>query len=133
MPRKHRTLARILFLLYIITVCILCFGKFSGSSELPSSMLGIPMDKIVHFLMFLPFPILAFFAFDKYTESPRQSFIYTGLTCAAGCLLAAGTELIQSRLSYRSGDPNDFIADFLAIILGSLIVLLIDISKQKKS
>ena len=133
MKRSTVILFRILVILYIIALAILCFGHFGNLPQIHSKILGMEQDKVFHFLMFLPFPILAFFAFDKYTESPRQSFIYTGLTCAAGCLLAAGTELIQSRLSYRSGDQNDFIADFLAIILGSLIVLLIDISKQKKS
>ena len=133
MTTPKTILARILFLLYIAAVAMLCFMHVDKLPDVQKFIFGIPTDKVAHFLMFLPFPILAFFAFDKYTESPRQSFIYTGLTCAAGCLLAAGTELIQSRLSYRSGDPNDFIADFLAIILGSLIVLLIDISKQKKS
>ena len=75
MPRKRRIFARILFLLYLVAICILCFGKFSGSSDFPTSLLGIPSDKIVHFLMFLPFPILAFFAFDKYTESTGNSAI----------------------------------------------------------
>ena len=133
MTSTKTILSRILFFLYLAAIAFLCFMKVDKLPDIQRVIFGIPADKLAHFLMFLPFPILAFFAFDKYTESPRQSFIYTGLTCAAGCLLAAGTELIQSRLSYRSGDPNDFIADFLAIILGSLIVLLIDISKQKKS
>ena len=132
MPRKRRIFARILFLLYLVAICILCFGKFSGSSDFPTSLLGIPSDKIVHFLMFLPFPILAFFAFDKYTESTGKSLLYAALTCLAGCLLAAGTELIQSRLSYRSGDPNDFLSDMAAIALGSILVFFLDIRKQKK-
>ena len=133
MPHKRRTFARILFLLYLIAVCFLCFGKFSGSSDLPSYLLGIPLDKIVHFFMFLPFPILAFFAFDKYTESVGKSLLFAALTCLAGCLLAAGTELVQSRLSYRSGDPNDFLSDFIAILLGSILIFFLDIRKQKKS
>ena len=133
MASRKRLFARILFLLYLIAVCVLCFGKFSGSSDLPKSLLGIPLDKIAHFLMFLPFPILSFFAFDKYTESTWKSLLFSTITCIAGCLLAAGTELVQSRLSYRSGDPNDFLADFSAILLGSILVFFLDIRKQKKS
>ena len=63
----------------------------------------------------------------------RAFFEMTGLTLLVGCLLAAGTEWVQSRLSYRTGDPNDFLADFSGLILGSIFILIIDIRKQKKT
>ena len=132
MTPKRRIFARILFFLYLATVLFLCFGNFKGSPDVPRSLMGIPTDKIVHFLMFLPFPILAFFAFDKYTESAGRSCLFAGITFLAGCLLAAGTEWVQSRLSYRSGETRDFLADFIAILLGSLFILYLDIRKQKK-
>ena len=55
-----------------------------------------------------------------------------------GCALAAGTEIVQKQLSYRTGDLKDFEADALALIVGSVFILLINFiiainksSKQK--
>ena len=57
-----------------------------------------------------------------------------GVEKTAGALVAAGTEIGQARLTtYRSGDPHDFAADLLALGVGSVIVFLLDIRKQRKS
>ena len=132
MTRRQLLYARILFAVYIIAVLVLCFGNFESTQEIPREFLGIPMDKIAHFLMFLPLPFLAFFAFDSYTEKFWSSVLWTSVTFVAGCLFAAATEIGQALLtSYRSGDPTDFRADLIAIALGSLIIFFIDLSKQK--
>ena len=133
MTRKKRLLARIVFVLYLMVVGFLCFGHFSSMPEVSRSYFGIPTDKIVHFLMFLPFPLLSFWAFDKYTETPWASVGWTLLTFIVGGLVAAGTEIGQAFLTdYRSGDPADFRADLVALALGSLLVLFLDIRKQKR-
>ena len=54
----------VLFLVYVALVAWLCFGMFKPSQDIPRSLFGIPIDKVVHFLMFLPFPILGTIAFD---------------------------------------------------------------------
>ena len=132
MTRRQLLFARILFAIYIIAVLVLCFGRFENTQEIPREFLGIPMDKIAHFLMFFPLPFLAFFAFDSYTEEFRSSVLWTSVTFVAGCLFAAATEIGQALLtSYRSGDPTDFWADLIAIALGSLIIFFIDLSKLK--
>ena len=133
MTRKQLIFARILFILYLIAVAWLCFGKFSSMPDVKRYYWGIPTDKIVHFLMFLPFPVLAYFAFDRFTESFWPSFLCTVGTFVAGVLVAAGTEWVQSRfLPYRMGDFADFRADLVALGASSLLVLLLDIRKQKK-
>ena len=133
MTRRQLLIARILLVVYIITVLVLCFGRFESTEEIPREFLGIPMDKIVHFLMFLPLPFLAFFAFDRYTDKFWPSVLWTSVTFIAGSLFAAGTEIGQALLtSYRSGDPTDFRADLVALALGSLVVLILDLSKQKE-
>ena len=134
MTKRQRTFARILFVLYLIAVAWLCFGKFGSMEDVPNSLWGIPMDKIVHFLMFFPYPILAFFAFDPLTHTIRSSLIWTALTFITGCAVAGTTEIVQARfLPYRMGDLNDFKADILALAVSSALVCLIDILKQKKS
>ena len=49
-----------------------------------------------------------------------------------GCAYAAVTELVQSRLPYRSGDPADFRADFVALAACSVLILILIFTKHKK-
>lgn len=124
---------RILFFLYIAGVLFLCFWNFESTPSVAGSLLGIPTDKIAHFCMFVPFPVLAFLAFDKYTEKPLQSFLFVGITLLVGVLLAFFTEWGQSSLTtWRNGDPWDFVADVIGITAASAAVLVRDLSKQKK-
>lgn len=130
---SKKLITRILFFLYLAAVLFLCFGRFENTPDVPWSFLGIPSDKLVHFCMFFPFPILAFLAFDKYTGTPRATFLYSGLTWVLGMLLALGTEWGQAHLTtWRSGDPMDLLADGLSITISTLIVIIWDLSKQKK-
>ena len=130
---SKKLITRILFFLYLAAVLFLCFGRFENTPDVPWSFLGIPSDKLVHFCMFFPFPILAFLAFDKYTETPRTTFLYSGLTWVLGMLLALGTEWGQAHLTtWRSGDPMDLLADGLSITISTLSVIIWDLSKQKK-
>ena len=133
MTRAQRIFFQILFWLYIATVLYLCFGQFGNLSSVPRKIWGIPTDKIVHFTMFFPFPILAFLAFDVYTDSFRKSLIFCFVTFLLGLLVAAGTEYVQGFLPYRSGDRRDLLADMLALAASSLIVFFIDILKQRKA
>ena len=109
-PNTTRSIiAKIVMLLYVVAVAYLCFANFHKLPDVPKTFLGIPMDKIVHFCMFFPFPILAFFAYDKLTE------------------------IIQGSLPYRSQDIHDFGADLLSIGISGLLVFLYDVSKMKKN
>ena len=132
MTRQQLKYARIAFVVYLVAVAVLCFAKFPESEDAPMELWGIPFDKIVHFLMFFPFPLLAYLAFDRYAAKPGRSLLGTAVTFLAGAAFAAFTELVQSRLSYRSGDPADFKADLVAILASSVIVLLVILFKPKK-
>lgn len=130
---KLKFLFKILFFVYIVTVLFLCFGHFDSTPSVPLSIWGIPTDKLVHFAMFFPFPILAFLAFDRYTQTVRSTLLFTGCTFLIGLLLAFGTEWGQAHLTdYRSGDAMDLVADVSALVLSSLIVIFWDIRKQKR-
>lgn len=130
--KGRRLIARILFFLYLAAVLVLCFGQFKDAPSIPWTLLGIPSDKLVHFCMFFPFPILAFLAFDKYTETPRSTFLFSGITFLVGVALAFGTEWGQAHLTtYRSGDPLDWVADISALFISTLIVIIWDLLKQR--
>ena len=132
MTRRQLVWARILFGLYLVAVAVLCFGKFDSSQDVPKFLWGIPTDKVVHFLMFFPFPLLAYLAFDRYRERRWPSVLWAAIAFLAGCAYAAGTEWVQSRLSYRSGDPADFLADFSALAACSVVILILIFAKHKK-
>ena len=133
MNKRLKILFQIAFGVYVVAVLMLCFGHFDNTPSLPTTFLGIPTDKVAHFCMFLPFPILAFLAFDKYTETPNSTLLFSSLTFVLGALLALGTEWGQAHLTnYRSGEPWDLAADLLALLLGTLVIIYWDIRKQRK-
>ena len=133
--RKNRTRAilfRIAMLIYIAAVAYFCFANFDKITRVPRSFFGIPTDKIVHFCLFFPFPILGFYAYDKYTETPWQALAAIVCVCAFGGIFAGLTELIQGMLSYRSQDILDFRADCIAIGISALLVFCYDVYKMRK-
>ncbi len=130
--RTRSIIFSITMVLYLGTVGYLCFANFHKLPDVPPSFLGIPVDKIVHFAMFFPFPILAYLAYDRLTDTPLKAFGALISICAIGCIFAGVTEIIQGSLSYRSQDPRDFGADCLAICLASILTFIIDISKMRK-
>ena len=131
MTRRQLISARILFAVYLVAVAVLCFVKFPESQEVDLELWGIPFDKVVHFLMFFPFPLLACLAFGCYPGKPEASVLKTVLAFLSGCAFAAFTELVQFRLPWRSGDPADFRADAVALGIGSVIVLILVLAKKK--
>lgn len=131
--KKLRVWAKAVFFVYLALVIFLCFWNFRDLPDAPRTLFGIPLDKFVHFSMFLPFPILAYLGFGRRTETVWQSVRAVALFFGAGMLLALLTEFGQSLTGYRSGDPLDLTADALGLAVGSLAVLVKDIWKQHKN
>ena len=132
MTRRQLVISRILFAVYLIAVAVLCFAKFPPSEDVPKELWGIPTDKIVHFLMFFPLPVLAYLAFDRYKGKRLPSILWAAVAFLGGTVYAAFTELVQAHLPYRSGDPTDFRSDVLALAACSLIILVVILLKHKK-
>ena len=142
--KKSNKLALGLFLIYLAAVAYCCFGSFDGIQQVSPSLLGIPTDKIIHFIMFFPFPVLCYLSFDRHTDRPWQAVLLAGaalafykvlfrpLLFASGCIIAAATEIGQSFLKYRSCDIKDFFADSLALVISTAATLFLDIRKMKK-
>lgn len=121
---KRRLIARILLILYIITLCTLCFIRIEPGIDFESTWFGLPKDKIVHFLMFLPYPVITYFAFCKEKRTHISFMLFMVTVIVTGIAIGAATEIIQSMTSYRSADINDLRADSLGVFAGSLIILL---------
>ena len=126
-PNHTRSIVfSIVTVLYIAAVAYLCFANFQKLPDMPKFFLGIPTDKV------FPFPILAYLAYDRYTDTPLKAFAALISIFAIGCIFAGVTEIIQGSLSYRSQDPKDFGADCLAIGIASLLTFIVDLSKMRK-
>lgn len=120
-------------LLYVAAVAYLCFANFSDVSNISRTIFGIETDKLVHFCMFLPFPILAFFSIGKYPKKVWKNIFLAFCILLAGCMFAAATEVIQSRIIYRTGDPRDFKADLIAMAISTTVLFITIRTKTRRS
>ena len=133
-PNATRSiLSKIIMLLYVVAVAYLCFANFHKLPDVPKTFLGIPMDKIVHFCMFFPFPVLAYLAYDHLTDTPLKALAALISICAIGCIFAGLTEIVQGMLPYRYEDIHDYAADCIAIGIAGILTFIIDISKMRKA
>ncbi len=116
-----------LFVLYLLGVAYLCFSDGKTSLELPTSLWGIPIDKCVHFAMFLPFPILGTIAF--HFNSWWRTLC---LTVLMANVIAFAFELLQSRITdNRTTDPADLNANILGISVGLLVMIVVGLLRKK--
>lgn len=122
MKLKVRHIPPIMLCIYIVVVAVLCFMKTDSLPSVELHFLGIPIDKLVHFIMFVPFPVLACMTFRPANAGKTGKMCVLMVIMATGAGLAKATERIQSMLSYRTGDPMDFMADMTGILIGSLII-----------
>ena len=128
MKKKNRALLfKALLVLYVVCVAYLCFAKFDGDDNLPKLIFGIEKDKVEHFFMFLPFPILFFLSFKNVSRKMGKAIAWALNTFVIGALFAASTEIIQHFIPYRQGDIHDFIADILALGIACVITLVLNI------
>jgi hypothetical protein len=133
MRRNTEVAARIIFLIYISLVCAICFVKFDGGFNIPSyTILGIQQDKIIHFLMFLPFPPLAYASFYTSRKKPWNLVLFMTVVLLIGTAIAGSTEIIQGFTGYRSQDIADFRADCIGLFTGSLATLIYGVTKKKR-
>ena len=109
-----------IFCLYIVAVAYLCFAKPDDIPQLPQLWLGLPADKVGHFLMFMPFPLLGYLAFEVKEMSVGRKLFLTAILIVFGIGMAIGTEYIQAQLEYRSSDSNDLLADGIGLVTGGI-------------
>lgn len=126
--KKRARLFKFVLVFYVIAICFLCFGQFSGIEKAPTYIFGIAADKVVHFCMFLPFPIIYYLCFKSLTRKPVKAVFWALDTLVIGAAFAGATELIQRTISYRTGDWHDFLADILALAIACAITILTNLS-----
>ena len=129
MKLKH--MALILFCIYIVAVILLCIIRTDNIPELPKFLFGIPLDKVTHFIMFLPFPILGYTAFYPAVPSIWREFAILGLLCILGLGFAVSTEQLQALTDYRSCELTDLVADFTGIFTGVSTIIIEILRKHR--
>lgn len=135
MSKTTRIISRLLFLAYIGLLAYLCFGHFNNIPDIARKfhLFGIEQDKLVHFCMFFPFPILCYYAFGKTFKSFGGALSFTVVVFLLGCCLGAATEIGQGMTTYRSADPKDFFADGLSLAISSVTAFIICLIHKARS
>lgn len=130
---KRRIFYILAFSVYIASILTLCLIKPEDLPQPDIYFFGLPVDKVVHFLMFLPFPVLVYMMlFKKARRKWLDTLILAG-GMALGLCAALGTEFLQSLTQYRSADIHDVYADMQGICLGGIIVLVFIILRKNRT
>ena len=87
-------------------------------------LLGLETDKLVHFVMFFPFPLLLFLSLKISPRSRWQLFFLVLLAFALGCATGAVTEFIQGMTPTRVPDIRDFYADVAGCLVSAALTFL---------
>ena len=128
-PFTHTGVFRILTVLYLGIVALLCFANL-GTTPSQGMIWGIPSDKIAHFLLFLPFPFLAWGCARPERETVPYVLVKLSLIFLTGLLLGFGTEFVQGFLPGRCRELADFLADACGITATCLGILILKLGRQ---
>ena len=119
---SRRWFWRVLLVVYLAAVAYVCFASQGSLPKFDEWNFPIPADKCIHFLLFLPWPILACLSVLQPADNRRvRTVVILLIITIIGCGLAGATEYIQGLLPYRSRDSFDFIADCLGLLTGALL------------
>lgn len=134
MFRAKRIQSKIIYIVYIATVLFLCLFNFSDTNiQLEESYLGIPADKLIHSLIFMPYPYFCWLALRYSIHIPWIKRYALLSSIISGILFAAGTEIAQMTLTQnRTADIYDFIADMCGLTIGILPIVLHKIIFKKR-
>lgn len=122
-----------LFCIYIGAVLFLCLMKPDDIPQPEIDLFGIPLDKVVHFLMFLPFPVLSFSVFYDRSSKTMTNLLIIAIILLFGTVAAYGTEYLQSLTEYRSSDITDVYADLTGLAVGGISTAIFTLIRKTKT
>ncbi|MCK9628882.1 MAG: VanZ family protein [Bacteroidales bacterium] len=116
------SITKSLFFIYVIGILsIMVFTIHTEEINAPDYILGIAIDKVVHFIVFLPYPFLLWLAFNKRFSRYKNLFVCC-LVPVTGLIFAIATEFLQSVNPARDFDYYDILANILSIIFASIVL-----------
>lgn len=119
----RKLIVRVLLFVYIGTIFYLFLADSDNFSSFPQvSFLGIPADKLFHFLAYTPFVILLYFSFSLPRLKAR--FCYgIPFVLIVGAVICTITEILQLTNPTRSFSMYDLAANYLGLLTGAIFVL----------
>ena len=129
---KRRIIPVAIFCLYLAAVIFLCLAKPEELPQMPLMFLGLPADKVGHFLMFLPFPFLGYIIFEGEGTRWKRTSMLLATLCAFGAGMALAIEQIQAVLGYRAAETEDLLADILGLGAGLMLTIIYIMFKRRK-
>lgn len=112
---------KIINVTFLVGYCSLIFW-LSSQSSLPSPVLFIHQDKIIHLGAYFVMGILAWRFFNDYITSPKIVIIMSLCFCS---LYGLSDEWHQSYVPNRESDILDWIADTLGASIAMIIIPLV--------
>ena len=99
-------LFRILLVAYIGAVAYLCFARPDRLPDVQRNFFNIPADKLAHFAMFFPLPIIAFFAYDRKTTGVWISLATVISVCAFSAIIGERKPDLAQQLFVHDAEPE---------------------------
>lgn len=130
MALKRRHMAILLFAFYLAAVAYLCFLKPGSIPVLQQFIFGIPTDKVIHFIMFLPYPVLAYISFRPDRKGVLTHMLTFIAIIAVGAAMAMGVERLQIAAG-RNYDIKDFYANIAGMAAGAAITLIFILARHR--
>lgn len=127
---KRRHMAILLFAFYLAAVAYLCFLKPGSIPVLQQFIFGIPTDKVIHFIMFLPYPILAYISFRPDRMEVLTHLLALIAIIAVGAAMSMGVERLQIAAG-RNYDIKDFYANIAGMAAGAAITLIFILARHR--
>ena len=128
MTPRIRNIGRGVLAVYVIVILCLCLGTFQGPSGMWKTLLGIQLDKVIHFIMYLPYPLLALWAF--YQGKNWGRFLLVVLLI--GVAYSGAVELMQALFTdSRSAEWGDLLANTLGMGTTGLLSALVFFIREK--
>lgn len=131
MKLKQRHIWLCILCIYFGAVLTVCLIRPESLPEVQPDLWGIPIDKVAHFLMFFPYPIIAYRTFRPTFSSRWIHLLVLAAIFAAGTGIAMGTERLQGMSEYRSFEMEDFYADILGMECSAVITALCIIFRKQ--
>ncbi len=131
MKPNRRYIWSALLCIYIAVLAYICFVDADKLPLTLTMIWGIPVDKVAHFLMFLPYTLIAYGAFRPEEGGRRRQLLMIAAIFVSGIALSGGTEYLQGFTDGRFSEVEDFYADALGLSISTLLTLLCNVIQNK--
>ena len=121
---KRKILFISAFCIYLAAVFFLCLMKPDDLPQTELMLFGLPADKVAHFLMFFPFPVLGYCMMWKKGRRIWLDLLIVASTLIMGTGLAFLTEHLQALTQYRSSDIKDIYSDVCGMAAGCIPIFM---------